>query len=278
MIEPMARLFNTSGGENTSVLDIAAGFALAEGESWTFLGGANVLLKAIAAKLTIQYESVVESVQENSDGVTVNYRNAQGEAVSEQCDACVLALFYEDIAKIHPPIKDISPELQANLSYMQVNKIQLGYNAPTDTKAFTIQVPSLEGKEFFLLFLDHNKSPDRAPKGHSLMDLQTDSRFFEESTKLSDDDLIALARRDIEKYLPELAGHYTGVSNVKRWSRLGNRNYPGYYRNVAKFAERLDENSRIQVAGDVFSKPSQENAAARGECVAGNIKKLLALG
>ena len=111
-----------------------------------------------------------------------------------------------------------------------------------------------------------------------MFNLQTDSRFFEESKSLSDEQLVALARRTVEKYFPEVAGHFSGLSNVIRWPRLGNLNYPGYYRNVAKFAERLNEASRIQVAGDTFSKASQETAAARGEQAANNLMKVLRLG
>lgn len=276
MVEPMARLFHAMGGESTSILDVATGFALADAETWTFLGGANVLLKAIAEKLDVRFHAKVESVQENGNGVSITYRNASGETATAQCDACVLAGMYEDNVRMHPPLREISPELHHNLGYMRVNKVHVGYAAPTQTKAFTVQVPSIEEKEFFVIFLDHNKAPDRGPQGHSLFNFQTDSRFFDESTRMSDDELVALARRKIEKYFPELAGRYSGVSHVARWPRLGNSNYPGYYRNVAKFAERLDEGSRIQIAGDLFSKASQENAAARGEHVAGNIKRMLA--
>jgi protoporphyrinogen oxidase len=275
MIEPMARLFQTTSGRDTSALDIAAGFALAGAKTWTFLGGANVLMKALAERLSIQYESHVEAVNEEEGGVTVRYRRATGETVSDRCDACVLAMMFEDILKVCPMVGDIAPELKANIVHMRSNKIHVGYTVPTRTQAYTVQVPSRESREFFVIFLDHNKAPDRAPKGHSLFNLQTDSRFFEESKAMSAEQLIALARRTVEKYFPEVAGHFSGLGYVTRWPRLGNMNYPGYYRNVAKFVERLDESSRVQIAGDVFSKSSQEAAAARGERVANNLKQLL---
>jgi protoporphyrinogen/coproporphyrinogen III oxidase len=170
----------------------------------------------------------------------------------------------------------MSPELAENLSFMQVNKILLGYDRVADSKAHTVQVPSVEDDEILCIFLDHNKAPDRAPKGHSLMDIQTDLRFFEKTTTMSDDDLIAWARGKVEKFFPELAGHFDGMSHVQRWPRLGNMNSPGYYANVAKLLDRLDPNSRIQVGGDLFTKAYQDGAATWGKIAAENLIKALA--
>jgi hypothetical protein len=92
---------------------------------------------------------------------------------------------------------------------------------------------------------------------------------------MSDDELVAWARRKAEKYFPELVGHFDGMSNVARWPRQGNMSYPGYYRDVVKFLERLDQGSRIQLAGDMFTKTGQEMAATWGERAANNVKNIL---
>lgn len=278
MIDPLTRLVHTTGAELTSILDVATALALSKAGTWTFLGGANRLLKAMAEKLTIRFQARVEAVRENGQGVTVTYRTAAGETIEARCSACVLALMYEDVARIHPPIKDISSELWTSLRYLESSKIHIGYAAPTRSKAFTIQIPSVEDSEAFLMFLDHNKAPDRAPPGHSLINIQTDLRFAARAAAMSDEELVAWARGKAEKYFPELVGHFSGVGNVTRWPRLGNMNYPGYYRNVARFVERLDQNSRIQLAGDMFTKTSQEGAATWGERAADNVRKILDLG
>ncbi|SCW78137.1 Protoporphyrinogen oxidase [Sphingobium faniae] len=274
MIDPLSRLMQSTGADLTSILDVAAGLAFADDGVWTFLGGADRLLKTLADMLPIRFECRVEDVQEQADGALVRYRNADGDLIEEECAACVVALMYKDAVRIYPKLRDISAEFADNLQYMRSNKVHLGYSRRPDTKAWTIQMPTVEDSEIFLLFLDHNKAPDRAPEGHSLFNVQTDSKFYPQAARMTDEEAIGFARAKVEKYFPELVGHFNGVSNIERWPHIGHLNTPGYYRRAAKFVERLNEDSRVQVAGDMFSKASQETSARRGEDVANTIIRL----
>jgi protoporphyrinogen/coproporphyrinogen III oxidase len=274
MIDPLSRMMQSTGADVTSILDVAAGLAFAGDSLWTFLGGADRLLKALAEKLHISYQSTVESIEESVSGVTVRYRDGKNELITADCDACVLAVMYKDALKIHPLLKEMSPELSENLQYMCTNKVHLGYNAPTHTNAWAIQIPTVEDSEVFVLFLDHNKAPDRALPGHSLVNVQTDTKFYPRARTMSDDEAVLFARAKVERYFPELRGHFSGTSNVARWPHIGHLNVPGYYRKAAKFIERINEDSRVQIAGDFFSKASQETSATRGDDVAKNILRL----
>lgn len=276
MIDPLTRIVSATGAELASILDAATGLALADSKTWTFLGGSDLLLKKLAEQINIEYQARVERVEETASGVSVHYRNATGESISTDADACVLAILYEDMLEVFPRFGEISSELSANLRYIDACKVHIGYSVPTKTRAYTIQVPTCEDEEMFLMFLDHNKTPDRAPAGHSLVNVQSDVRVAEKMAAKSDEEMVAWARNRAENLFPELAGHFDGTSNVSRWPRLGNLNYPGYYRNVAKFLDRLDESSRVQAAGDMFSKTSQEGAATRGQVVAENLIRVLA--
>lgn len=275
MIDPLARVVHATGAEHTSILDIATGLALADAKTWTFLGGADRLVKALSAEVPIAFNATVQSVEETDGKVTITYRDRQGSSVTEEAGASVLAVMYEDMLGIYPQLEALSPELHADIRYMDVFKIHLGYKVATNTRAFTIQVPSVEDPEAFLIFLDHNKAPDRAPSGCSLINLQTDVRFAKTAAAMSENELVSWAQSKAEKYFPELQGQFSGLSNVAHWPRLGNLNYPGYYRNVARFVERLDKQSRIQLAGDMFSKTSQENAATSGKLAAEAVQRIL---
>jgi len=264
----------SSGADVTSILDTAAGLSFANDKLWTFLGGSDLLLKTLAQKLKISFRSRVQSLEEHRDGVTVRYTDASGTPVEERVAACVIAAMYKDAIRIHPAFQNISAELSEGLDYMCANKVHLGYDVAPATKAWTIQIPSVEESDIFIFFLDHNKAPDRAPKGHSLINVQTDSKFFPRAAAMSDEEAVAFAREKVEKYFPELRGHYTGMNNVARWPHIGHLNRPGYYRKAAKFMERLDQESRIQIAGDVFSKASQETSATRGRDVANNLIRM----
>jgi len=271
LIDPLARLMQSTGADATSILDTAAGLTFANDKLWTFLGGADLLLKTLAERLNVACSSVVESIEEKPNGVAVRYVNANGEQVEETATACVLSTMYKDAARIHPPLKDISAELAEGLDYMCTNKVHLGYDVPTKTRAWTVQVPTVEDPDVFIFFLDHNKATDRAPAGHSLINVQTDSRLYHRAKAMNDEEAVDFARSKVEKFFPELRGHFTGMSHVTRWPHFGHLNKPGYYRNAEKFINRLDESSRIQIAGDVFSKTSQETSANRGRDVAQNI-------
>ncbi|MCY4428201.1 MAG: NAD(P)/FAD-dependent oxidoreductase [Halieaceae bacterium] len=275
LLDPLCRLVHATGAEQTSILDVITGLSLANSKTWTFLGGSDLLLKTLASQLPVQYHCRVTQVQDSESRVTVDYVNAEGEAVTLEADACVLAIMYEDMLEVYPKLIPLSQELYDNLSYIDVCKVHLGYKAVTNTDAYTVQVPSCEDAEMFLLFLDHNKAPDRAPAGHSLMNVQSDVRVADEMAARTDEEMVDWAREKVENLYSELAGHFDGTWNVARWPRLGNRNYPGYYRNVAKFIERLDKDSRVQLAGDMFTKTSQEAAASRGQLVADTLVSVL---
>ncbi|MEJ2411082.1 MAG: NAD(P)/FAD-dependent oxidoreductase [Novosphingobium sp.] len=274
LIDPLARLMQATGADTTSILDTAAGLSFANDKLWTFLGGADLLLKTLAQRLNVTYNSVVKSIEEKPDGVAVRYMNANGEEVEETVAACVLSIMYKDAARIHPALKEMSAELAEGLDYMCTSKVHLGYDVRTATRAWTIQVPTVEDPDVFIFFLDHNKAPDRAPAGHSLINVQTDSKFYPRAAAMSDEEAVEFARSKVEKFFPELRGHFTGMSNVTRWPHIGHLNKPGYYRSAAKFINRLDEDSRIQIAGDMFSKASQETSANRGRDVAQNIIRM----
>jgi len=49
------------------------------------------------------------------------------------------------------------------------HSISLGYNALCSSKAYAIAIPTKEYPDLLLGFLQHNKAPDRAPQGHSLV-------------------------------------------------------------------------------------------------------------
>ena len=125
-----------------------------------------------------------------------------------------------------------------------------------------------------LIFLDHNKVANRAPEGHSLINVYTDTKFADKAMAMNDEQLISWAKEKVETLLPELRGHQDELAYVERWPTMANLNTPGYYRNVNKMVQRLPEKSRIEIAGDMFTKTSQEAAAVWGQRAAEKIEQL----
>ena len=120
-----------------------------------------------------------------------------------------------------------------------------------------------------MIFLQHNKSPDRAPSGHSLVTIYTDTIVADRFLDRSDEQLEAWAADIVERLCPELAGR-RDMCIVSRWPFAGYLADPGFWRRTAALRESLP-GGRVLVAGDLFGAGSLESAARAGEHAATQI-------
>ena len=125
-------------------------------------------------------------------------------------------------------------------------------------------------KNIFLIFLSNNKASYRAPVGHSLVTFYTDSVVTDEYLKKSDEEITQWGIREAEKLFPELRGHLV-LTHIARWPKAGYLAYPGFWRHISDLVHRVPVDSRIQIAGDVFSAGSMETAASWGARAARNL-------
>jgi protoporphyrinogen oxidase len=125
-----------------------------------------------------------------------------------------------------------------------------------------------------LIFLQHNKAPDRAPKGSSLVTLYTDTLATPRILQQTDEEIAAWARNQIEDLMPELRGHIKFVT-VSRWPVAGYLATPGFWRRTARLQAALPASSPIQIAGDLFGAGSMESAIRGGNRAAKNITEHL---
>jgi oxygen-dependent protoporphyrinogen oxidase len=121
-----------------------------------------------------------------------------------------------------------------------------------------------------LIFLQHNKSPDRAPRGHSLITIYTDTTVTDRFLHRSDEQLEAWAADIVERLCPELQGHRE-MGVVSRWPFAGYLADPGFWRRTAALHDSLPARGRIHVAGDLFGAGSLESAVRGGEVAAAHV-------
>lgn len=271
LFDPMIRTLNGSGVASASIVDILGGLSLAGGATYCLRGGQAVFPQELAKRVPVRYGAKVESVSEEGDKVVVGFA-ADGASQRLTVDGCVLATTYDAASAMSPKLAALSAEYRAALTHIKLIKVQLGYRVRTTSEAYVIQSPTVEDDEVMLVFLDHNKCADRAPPGHSLVTVYCETNATPRYLPKSDADLVAWARAKAEPLFPELAGHFD-VAQVTRWPAMAHANVPGFYKQAAQLLNRLDDTDRIQIAGDLFAKTSQEAAVAWGNRAADNLIK-----
>lgn len=270
LIDPMVKLLGGRSATQSSAVNVIGDLKLALEPVYTFERGQTTFTNALSEKLRIDYNTKVNRLLERGDGVDLSYMDADGHQSSERFDAVVLATMFNPAVEIYPYFKEITTELQRNVSYIGVIKVFLGYSTETHCHAPAIHVPTREDREVMAIFLEHNKCPSRVPEGHSLLHCDTEVETTEKMIGESDAVLEEWARRRVVSLFPELEGQQD-FCYIARWGNMANFNFPGYFRLVSDVLKLLPASGRIQVASDMFTKTHQEAAAYWGERAAENI-------
>lgn len=272
LIDPVMRLTTGSGAREASWLNVLGALT-----SWTVplinvRGGLGVLPRALAETVPVVYGATVTGVDESANGVTVGYTDADGHHHEIACDGCVIGAMYHDGVAVWPELKRLSEDFGDHLRNVKLISVSLGYTVPTSSKAYAVQVPTVEQKDTLLIFLQHNKAPDRVPDGHSLVTIYTDTLATDAYLARDDKEIVDWAAGVVESLCPELAGH-RDLEVVTRWPKAGYLATPGFWRRSAALLDALPVDGPIQVAGDLFGAGSMESAVRWGELAA---KRLVA--
>jgi protoporphyrinogen oxidase len=227
-------------------------------------GGLAAVTDAAAATLRdLRCGATVSGVQLAGRGVRVSYRDATGEHAMD-ADACVISAMWHVAREIWPPLAGGSPGFDSAVRNVKLVGISLGYRRRPNSRAYPVLVPTAEDPETLLLFLQHNKAPDRAPDGRGLITLITDTLATDRWSARGDDDLIARAAERVEGYFPELTGQRE-MGIVTRWPRAGYLATPGFWRHAHDLAAANSTKGPVVLAGDVFGAGSMESAVRAGE-------------
>jgi protoporphyrinogen oxidase len=232
-------------------------------------GGLATVTNELASRLDVRYGATVTRVDETDSGVVVSYTD-RGGAYDVSADSCVISAMYHRATEMWPPLSAASPGFGDKLRNVKLISVSLGYRVPTTSNAYTVLVPTVEYPDALSIFLEHNKCPDRAPRGHSLVTIYTDSAVTDRFLERTDGSLEAWAAGIVEQLCPELVGHRE-LSVVTRWPYAGYLADPGFWRRASDLRSSLPARGRIQVAGDLLGAGSMESAARWGEHAARRI-------
>jgi oxygen-dependent protoporphyrinogen oxidase len=271
LVDAFVRTYVMNRGDRVSALEWFSALKNLGGEKLLSLkGGNDVLPKRLARDLDVHLKTRATAVNKVEGGVEVEAIDATGTSFTLTADACVLATRLPEAMDIYPPAREMAGALAEKLRYNRAWVVQLGYAKQPASKAVGVLLGTVEQPEITLLWQEHMKNNDRAPAGHSLFSVYSDEAANDEWYGRSDEELIALATRFVERLHPELKGHQDATL-VTRWPMAIPNPSPGVYKALFAMKQRLNPADSVQLAGDYFTCTGQNSAIHYGKRAAENI-------
>jgi protoporphyrinogen/coproporphyrinogen III oxidase len=271
LIDGAMRLTTGSGAREASCLGVLGALSGWSVPTVNLRGGLQAVPDGLAAGLAdVRFEHTVTSVEERKDGVAVSATDAAGTTHEFAADGCVIASMFHTAREIWPTLDRLAPDFGPRLRDVKLISISLGFAVLPASAAYIITVPTVEDPDLLLIFLQHNKAPDRAPAGHSLITLYTDTLATPRYLERSDEQLVDWAAEKMVRLWPELARHQD-MSCVTRWPKGGYLADPGFWRRASELQRALPADGRVALAGDLFGAGSMESSVRWGERAADRI-------
>ena len=261
-IEPMIRTVNLSRAADVSKLELMNSLAgLFDTTLVTLRGGVGVFAAALAKGMDVRLQCTARTTRLVPGGVEVTYSNEQGVAAQETADVCVITAPLPQALELYPAARDKLGELATMIRYNRGLCVHLGYKRRTRTPALMAMFPPTEDPHIALFFFEHNKAPDRAPDGHSMITVFFDETTIDKPWQSGDQELVRTTSSRVERIIPELAGKLE-MSHVSRWHFGLTHPAPGVYRAMRAANEAVSAADRVQLTGDYRSTAGQNSAVA----------------
>lgn len=272
LCDPIVRTMLIADSDKVSKVELFSGIAnIFASRIYAIEGGQGRVCEALAERLDVRLGCPVERVVPAGAGVEVAHRDSSGATATERYDAAVVAVPLPVALRICPDHASLLAPLSESLGYTRCLKVAIGTTVQPRTPAFLVQFSSREDPDVALLFLDHNKCPDRAPAGHALIDACWETGASERSMDASDDTIVERTLQSVLRLFPELAGK-VDFTHVTRWSHALPLTSLGAYRKIGDFNAAVDPSAPIQFAADYMSAAGQNTAVALGNRAAENLR------
>lgn len=268
---PIVRTMLIADTDKISKVELFSGVAnIMTARILTLRGGQGRLPRLLAERVQPKYLHPVEKVCDDGAGVNVSYLDPQGVSHSEHFDACVVACTLPAALQICTGHRALLEPLHAGVGYTQCITVALAMKRAPDSPAFLVQMPTCEDPDIALMFLDHNKSRERAPAGCGLIDCHWEMTAAARMMDRSDEEIIAHSLESVHRVFPELRGQLA-FAHVTRWRSALPFTCVGAYRLIGNFNDAVDTRSPIQFAADYMSGAGQNTAVELGSRAARNI-------
>jgi protoporphyrinogen/coproporphyrinogen III oxidase len=272
LVDPLVRTYVLNRGAKASAVEWFSGIRNLAGQKFVAIkGGIQSLPRRVANMLDdVRLNAPVKAVRRVGGGVEVDHETASGTIETIAADACVVATTLDQTVAIAPDLRPAMGELVDTITYNQAVLVHIGYKAATRSDAAGVIVGTAEHPQIGLVWLEHNKIDDAAPKGHSLITYYFEHSGVDEVKPGDDAQFIDIAKRYGETLFPELKGQ-ADMEAVSRWDRAIPHPAVGVYTAVDRMKSKLDPRSPIQPAGDYFTCTGQNSAIHWGNTAADTI-------
>ncbi len=226
-----------------------------------FEGGNGLFPRALAEQVPVRTGIHVTSVETETGGARVHYRDGVHEG-SALADAVVVAVPGSRASALCPKLTPAERGFFEHVRYVRGAIVHLLFEeAPKTLPNAGVAFPRSEGFDLYGIAVDHHK-PGAAPPGAGLLNAALSERAAARLWEAPD---AALA----DCVLENLAATPIGVVRpfgfaVQRWEEQLPQLGPGYLPRLARFLARLDRSPRLAFAGDYLVGPSVEGAVASG--------------
>jgi oxygen-dependent protoporphyrinogen oxidase len=266
-----------AGGMMQRIEETSRAFAMAvlattgngTSKDMTLARGNDSLPQAIATRFDVKLESLVQSVEPTSDGVTVRL---PGETV--RADAAVLAATASAAARIYRTEDRLERDLMS-ATYGSVIKIGLGARRdwsadPGLGNVWAMMIPRSERKDIVSVTIESAKDRARVPEGCEMLNLFLTPENAEWMMDWPDEQIVNTAAPDIERLFPgALAAKQ--FTRVVRWREAMPKRPVGCARALAEYRRTSPRDRRVWLAGDYMGMGTVESAIETGTWAADRI-------
>ena len=266
LCEPIVRTMLIADTDKVSKVELLSGIAnIFTAKILAAVGGQGRLPEALAGRLKVHLQTPVTEVRRAENLVRVSHSGATSEY-----DACVVTCPLPEATAVCVDDRSILGPLDASLGYTQCLSVAVGTTRPPDCPAFLVMFPSVEDPDIALMFLDHNKAPDRAPAGHGLLSCLWETGASERMIDASDEQVVEHTLATVFGVFPELRDTVE-FAHVTRWRRALPFTRIGAYQDIGRLNAALDPASSVQYAADFMSAAGQNTAVEFGNRAARNL-------
>ncbi|CDO90268.1 hypothetical protein AWC29_26500 [Mycobacterium triplex] len=266
LCEPIVRTMLIADTDKVSKVELLSGIGnIFTAKIQAAAGGQGRVPEALAERLKVHLQTPVTQVRRHENRVLVSHSGT-----TSDYDACVVSCPLPEATDICVDDRDVLGSLNNSLGYTQCVSVAVGTIRPPDCPAFLLMFPSVEDPDIALIFLDHNKAPDRAPAGRGLLSCLWETGASERLIDAPDEQLVDHTLATVFKVFPELRDAVE-FTHVTRWRRALPFTRIGAYRDIGRLNASLDPASPVQYAADFMSAAGQNTAVEFGNRAARNL-------
>ena len=273
LINPVEKIMYTLSAEEASVVDFFwCAKNLLSPAAYCVTGGMDRIVSEVSRHFDVRTNTEAISVIEDRATVRVRLRAADSSERDEHADVCVIATPARDVPAIDAGLSDTSRSFLRGLRYSVLTDLHLRLRQRPAEKAVLVMIPDSVDPELCGILVDHNKGQDRAPPGKGALSVYFLDRWAQQAYHWPDETVYEKGLAKVERVMPGIGALVEGYL-VQRWDYAATASYPGYYRELKRFAAGLDLERRVQLAGDYFSMASVNSAVTSGRIAAERLAK-----